>query len=295
MLRSIPASVIRERGSPTLLATVVRRLARDRVTLAAMCFIVAAAAAAALAPVLAPYDPYQVNMPRKLETPGRAHWLGTDEVGRDVLSRLLYGARISMTVGLVATGIGLTSGVLTGVCAGYFRRLDNVIMRVVDVFMAIPSILLALTFVAALGPGLYNVMVAVGIGALPAFARLTRSSVLSLREMEFVQAARAAGATDLYIIFRHILRNALPPLLIYGSLHMAGSILSASILSFLGLGVQPPAAEWGAMVSGGRAYLRQAPLLSTFPSLAIFFVVMSFNLLGDGLRDILDPRLRGTL
>jgi ABC-type dipeptide/oligopeptide/nickel transport system permease subunit len=274
---------------------VLARLARDRVTLAAMIFIAAAAVAAALAPVLAPYDPHQVNMPRRLEPPSRDHWLGTDELGRDILSRLLYGARISMTVGLVATGIGLTTGVVTGVCAGYFRRLDNVIMRVVDVLMAIPSILLALAFVAAMGPGLYNVMLAVGIGALPAFARLTRSSVLSLRETEFVQAAWAAGGTDLYVVFRHILPNALPPLLVYGSLHMAGSILSASILSFLGLGVQPPTAEWGAMVSSGRAYLRQAPLLSTIPSLAIFLVVMSFNLLGDGLRDVLDPRLRGTL
>lgn len=230
-----------------------------------------------------------------MAAPSRTHWLGTDELGRDVFSRLLYGARISMTVGLVATGIGLTSGVVVGVCAGYFRRADNLLMRLVDILMAIPSILLALAIVTALGPGLYNVMIAVGVGALPTFARLTRAAVLGLREMEFVQAARAIGATDLAIVGRHILRNALPPVLVYASLHMAGAILAASILSFLGLGVQPPTAEWGAMVSGARAYLREAPFLSTVPSLAIFMVVMAFNLLGDGLRDLLDPRLRGTL
>ncbi|MDR7481151.1 MAG: ABC transporter permease [Armatimonadota bacterium] len=272
-----------------------RRLARDRVTLTALVLIAGIAAAAALAPLLAPYDPHAVDPPRRLEPPSRAHWLGTDELGRDVFSRLLYGARISMTVGLVATGIGLMSGVLVGVCAGYFRRADNLLMRLVEILMAIPSILLALAIVTALGPGLYNVMIAVGVGALPAFARLTRAAVLGLREMEFVQAARAIGATDLHIVGRHILRNALPPVLVYASLHMAGSILAASILSFLGLGVQPPTAEWGAMVSGARAYLREAPFLSTIPSLAIFVVVMSFNLLGDGLRDLLDPRLRGTL
>lgn len=272
-----------------------RRLVRDRVTLTALVLIAGIAAAAALAPRLAPYDPHAVDPPRRLEPPSRTHWLGTDELGRDVFSRLLYGARISMTVGLVATGIGLTSGVVVGVCAGYFRRADNLLMRLVDILMAIPSILLALAIVTALGPGLYNVMIAVGVGALPAFARLTRAAVLGLREMEFVQAARAIGATDLSIVGRHILRNALPPVLVYASLHMAGSILAASILSFLGLGVQPPTAEWGAMVSGARAYLREAPFLSTVPSLAIFMVVMAFNLLGDGLRDLLDPRLRGTL
>lgn len=277
------------------LESLTRRLARDKVTLVALLFVAALALLGAMAPVIAPYDPYEVDTARKLEPPGRDHWLGTDELGRDVLSRLIFGARISLTVGLVATSIGLGSGVAVGLCAGYFRQLDNAIMRAVDVFMAVPSILLAIAVVAALGPGLYNVMVGVGIGSLPSFARLTRASVLSLREMEFVQAARAAGATHAEIIWRHILRNTLPPLLVYASLHLANSILSASILSFLGLGVQPPTAEWGAMVSGGRSYLRQAPLLSAFPSLAIFSVVMSFNLLGDGLRDILDPRLRGSL
>ncbi len=264
-------------------------------TLAALLLLATVVVAAVLAPLLAPYDPYQVNMAHRLRSPNPQHWLGTDEFGRDVLSRLLFGARISLTLGFVATGIGLGAGVLVGLGAGYFRRLDNVIMRVVDVLMAIPTILLAIALIAALGPGLYKVMLAVGIGSLPAFARLTRSTVLALREMDFVLAARAAGASDLYIIARHVLRNVAPPLLVYGSLDLARSLLSATIVSFLGLGVQPPTAEWGAMVSGGRTYLRQAPLLITIPSLAIFLVVMSANLLGDALRDVLDPRLRGTL
>lgn len=250
---------------------------------------------ALLAPFLAPYDPYGVAPPRKLELPSLDHWLGTDELGRDVLSRLLYGARVSLTLGFVATGIGLSVGVLVGLSAGYFRGLDNLLMRGVDVLMAVPTVLLAIALVAVLGPGLYKVMLAVGVGAIPAFARLTRSAVLGLREIEFVQASRAAGASDWFILSRHILRNVVPLILVYGSLHMASALLAASVVSFLGLGVQPPTAEWGAMVSGGRAYLRQAPLLSTIPSMAIFLVAMSLNLLGDTLRDRLDPRLHGTL
>lgn len=272
-----------------------RSIAHQPITAAAVVVLVAFVVAALLAPLLAPHDPYRLETPRKLEGPSVRHWLGTDELGRDVLSRLMFGARISLTVGFVATGIGLVAGVGTGLVAGYFRGLDNSLMRLIDVMMAVPTILLAVAIVAVLGPGLYKVMIAVGIGALPAFARLTRSVVLSLREMDFVLASRAVGASDAFILRHHILRNVLPPILVYGSLHMASSLLAASILSFLGLGVQPPTAEWGAMVSGGRAYLRQAPLLSTIPSVAIFLVAMSFNLLGDGLRDRLDPRLRGTL
>ncbi len=276
-------------------AGVLRRLGRKPFMLAVLAVLVLCGAAAALAPLLAPYDPYRVDTARRLEASSREHWLGTDEFGRDVLSRLLFGARVSLAVGLLATAIGLVSGLVIGLCAGYFRRLDNVMMRLVDVLMAIPAVLLAIAVVAVLGPGLPQIMVAVGVSSLPGFARLTRSVVLGLRELEFVQASRAAGASDVFILLRDILPNVLPSVLVFGSLHMARSLLAVSILNFLGLGVQPPTAEWGAMVSGARSYLRQAPMLATVPSMAIFLVALSFNLLGDELRDLLDPRLRGVV
>ncbi|MGH7320790.1 MAG: ABC transporter permease [Candidatus Rokuibacteriota bacterium] len=268
---------------------------RKPVMLAVMLVLIACAVAIALAPRLAPHDPYRVDPTRRLEAPSREHWLGTDELGRDVWSRLLYGGRITLSLGLVATVIGLAAGGAIGVSAGYFRRLDGLLMRATDVVMAIPAVLLAIAVVAVLGPGLVQITVAVGVSALPSFARLTRAAVLSLREKEFVEASRAAGASDLFIIRRDVLPNVLPSVLVYASLHTARALLSVSILSFLGLGVQPPAAEWGAMVSGARGYLRQAPMLATVPSVAIFVVVLAFNLLGDELRDVLDPRLRGVV
>jgi peptide/nickel transport system permease protein len=258
-------------------------------------FLLAAGAATAFASHLATHDPYRVNPARRLEGPSRTHWLGTDELGRDVLSRLLHGGRITVALGLAATAIGLAVGVTAGLVAGYFRRLDGPIMRATDVLMAIPAVLLAIGVVAVLGPGLGPITLAVGVSAVPSFARLTRATVLSLRETEFVEASRAAGASDLFILRRDVLPNVLPPVLVWAALHTARALLSVSILSFLGLGVQPPVAEWGAMVSGARAYLRQAPLLATVPSLAIFVVVLAFNLLGDELRDVLDPRLRGVV
>jgi len=272
-----------------------RRLGHKPLMLAALALLLACGSATALAPQLAPHDPYRVNTARRLEAPTRDHWLGTDELGRDVLSRLLHGGRITLAIGLVATAIGLGVGVAVGLTAGYFRRLDGLVMRATDVLMAIPAVLFAIAVVAVLGPGLVQITVAVGVSALPSFARLTRAAVLSLREMEFVEASRAAGASDFFIIRRDVLPNVLPSVLVYASLHTARALLSVSILSFLGLGVQPPAAEWGAMVSGARSYLRQAPMLATVPSMAIFVVVLSLNLLGDELRDVLDPRLRGVV
>lgn len=268
---------------------------RKPLMLAALAILFTCVTATVLAPHLAPHDPYRVNPLHRLEGPSRTHWLGTDELGRDVLSRLLHGGRVTMALGLAATALGLTAGVALGITAGYFRRLDGPIMRVVDVLMAIPAVLLAIAVVGVLGAGLVQVTIAVGISAVPAFARLARAAVLSVREMEFVEASRAAGAGDLFIIRRDVLPNVLPSVLVYASLHTARSLLSVSILSFLGLGVQPPAAEWGAMVSTARSYLRQAPMLATVPSMAIFLVVLAFNLLGDELRDVLDPRLRGAL
>ncbi len=273
----------------------LRRLGHKPLLLAALAILLACASATVLAPQLAPHDPYAVNTTRRLEAPTRDHWLGTDELGRDVLSRLLHGGRITLAIGLVATAIGLGIGGAVGLTAGYFRRLDGLVMRATDMLMAIPAVLFAIAVVAVLGPGLVQITVAVGVSALPSFARLTRAAVLSLREMEFVEASRAAGASDLFIIRRDVLPNVLPSVLVYASIHTARALLSVSILSFLGLGVQPPAAEWGAMVSGARSYLRQAPMLATVPSMAIFLVVLALNLLGDELRDVLDPRLRGVV
>jgi peptide/nickel transport system permease protein len=251
-------------------------------------------AAALLAPVLAPYEPLKGRLVQRLQPPSTAHWLGTDELGRDLLSRVLYGARISLQIQMAAVGLALVAGTALGLMAGYVGRwADQLIMRFMDVLMAFPGIFLALAIIAALGTGLGNVIIATGIYLVPQFARVVRASILSLKEMEFVQAARALGEGDLAIVFRYLLPNSLAPIIVQTSLRMATVLLTASGLSFLGLGVQPPAPEWGAMLSNARSYMITAPHVATIPGLAIMLVVLGFNLLGDGLRDSLDPRLRG--
>jgi peptide/nickel transport system permease protein len=240
---------------------------------------------------VAPHDPIRQDLPHALAGPSREFPLGTDEFGRCILSRILFGARLSLLVGVIATAIGAAAGILSGLTAGYFPRLDAPVMRVMDVLLAFPSILLAIAVVAALGPSLVNVMIAVGVRSIPSFARLSRSMVLSLKQLEFVQGATALGASHGRVLFRHILPNSVSPLLVFSSMQVATAILLAAILSFLGLGVQPPTPEWGKMVSDGRAYLMEAPHVSLFPGLAIFVAVMGFNCLGDGLRDALDPRV----
>jgi peptide/nickel transport system permease protein len=248
---------------------------------------------ALLAPWLAPKDPYfqdYGNVLRPVGSPGFP--LGTDQFGRDMLSRLIFGARVSVSVGAASVGLGLLLGVLLGVMAGYFRRLDRPIMMLVDVLIAFPGILLAIAIVAALGPGLTNVVFAVALFSVPTFARIARASVMNAREEEYVTAARALGARDGRIIVRSILPNVLSPILIYASLRLATSILTAATLSFLGLGAQPPIAEWGAMISDARTYLYSARSLSVIPGVGIVVTVLAFNLIGDGLRDALDPRSR---
>lgn len=269
---------------------VLRRFLRNPVNLIATLTLLAFILVAVFAPLVAPQDPGQLDMRNRFAAPGGPNLLGTDEVGRDIFSRIVHGARISLSIGLVSTGIAMFIGTLLGLLAGYFRSLDNLIMRTIDVILAIPTILLAIAIIAALGPGTYNLMIAIGIAMVPTFARITRSTVLPLKEIEYVDAARAIGARNFYIMVRSILPNVLPPLIVYGTLSLGTSILSAAILNFLGIGLDPVTPEWGAMASAGRNYLRQAPHVTFIPSAAIFVVVMCFNLLGDQLRDFLDPK-----
>jgi peptide/nickel transport system permease protein len=266
------------------------RFLKHRLAVAGLGLILALILLALSARQVAPHDPLRQDLPHALAGPSIEFPLGTDEFGRCILSRILFGARLSLLVGVIATAIGATAGILSGLAAGYFPRLDAPVMRTMDVLLAFPSILLAIAIVAALGPSLGNVMIAVGVRSIPSFARLARSMVLSLKEVDFVQGAAALGASHARVLFRHILPNSVSPLLVFSSMQVATAILLAAILSFLGLGVQPPTPEWGKMVSDGRAYLLEAPHVSLFPGLAIFIAVMGFNCLGDGLRDALDPR-----
>jgi ABC-type dipeptide/oligopeptide/nickel transport system permease subunit len=269
-----------------------RRFLRNRLGVAALALIVALALLAALAAALAPYDWKAQDIVHRFAGPSRAHLLGTDELGRDILSRLLYGARYSLTIGVLAVALSFSLGTLIGIVAGFYRRTDGVIMRLIDVMMAFPGILLAIAIVAALGPGFLNTIIAIGINEIPGFARLSRSMVLSLRERDYVTAARVLGARDAAIVRRHVLVNLISPLIVFASLRVSTAILVGATLSFLGLGIQPPIPEWGAMVSTARQYLATAPHTFLYPTLAIFVTVVAFNLLGDALRDTLDPTLR---
>jgi len=249
---------------------------------------------AIFADFIAPYA-YDFQNPQfTRQAPSSDFWFGTDHLGRDVFSRVVYGSRISIQVGFIAVGIAMISGGILGSISGYYSgRIDNVIMRLMDVLLAIPGILLAISIAAALGPGLVNIMIAVGISSIPRYARIVRASVLSLRDQEFVEAAKAVGANDFRIITKYIIPNAMAPIIVQSTLGVAEAILSAAGLSFIGLGIQPPIPEWGAMLSQARTYLRDSPHMSIFPGLAIMFTIFALNLLGDGLRDALDPRLKG--
>ena len=244
-------------------------------------------------PLLAPFDPIKVDLFNRYQAPSGTHWLGTDELGRDILSRLIYGSRISIQVGVIAVGIALIIGTFLGAVSGYFGKwIDMIVMRIIDILMAFPSILLAIALVAVMGKGLTNTMIAVGIVGIPQFARIVRSSVLSVKETEYVEAGRAIGAKSSRILFRHVLPNCLAPLIVQTTLSIGTAILDAAGLSFLGLGAQPPEAEWGAMLNAGREALQSSPWVVLFPGIAILITVIGFNLLGDGLRDALDPRLK---
>ena len=275
------------------LAEVLFRLSKSPLAMFGLAIILLLVFCAIFAEVISPYNPTAQDLSQMFKTPSSAHWLGTDEFGRDILSRLIYGARVSLQVGFVAVGIALVLGGFLGAVSGYYGGgLDNAIMRVMDVLLSIPQTLLAIAIVAALGPSLMNLMIAVGISAVPTYARIVRGSVLSIRNMEFIEAARAVGSPDLRIILKHIIPNSMAPIIVQSTLGVASAILNAAGLSFIGLGIQPPNPEWGAMLSGGRQYIRDFPHMTLYPGLAIMFTILALNFLGDGLRDALDPKLK---
>jgi peptide/nickel transport system permease protein len=251
---------------------------------------------AIFAPVLAPYNPYEVDMKNALAKPSSAHWLGTDNLGRDTLSRLIYGARTSLVVGLAAVAAAVILGGLLGVAAGFLGgAINTVIMRVVDTLMAIPMLLLALTLAAVLGGGLKNVVLAISVSMIPPFTRLMCAQTLTIKERDYVASQRAMGAAHWRTMLGTVMPNAYPAILVFGTMQIGSAILGEAALSYLGIGIQPPVAAWGAMVAQGQPYLLTNPWLSLVPGLTIMLCVFAFNMVGDGLRDVLDPRLRGTM
>jgi ABC-type dipeptide/oligopeptide/nickel transport system permease subunit len=270
-----------------------RRFRKNRLAVVGLALVLALAVTAAAAPLLAPHDPGRQDLPAKRTPPGSRFLLGADEFGRDILSRIVFGTRVALLVGICSVAIALGLGLLFGIVSGYAGGFtDIVISRGMEILLAFPYLLLAIAVVSALGPGVLNTTLAVGIWAMPAFTRIVRASVLSLKDSDYVQAARAMGAPTPAILVRHIVPNFLSTLIVYSTLYMANAILVEAALSFLGLGVQPPTASWGLMVATGRDFLLTAPHITTIPGLAIMVAVLGFNLLGDGLRDALDPRLR---
>jgi peptide/nickel transport system permease protein len=274
-------------------APTLRRLARHGGARFGGAVVLVFAVVALLAPWVAPYDPETIALGTNLQGPSRVHLFGTDSLGRDVLSRTIWGARISLTIGFVSVGLAMVGGVPLGALAAWRGGwLDRLVMRAVDVLLSFPTILLAIVVITIFGPGLGNAMLAIGVAQVPLYARLTRGAVLRVKTQPFVEAARAAGAGEWRLLLRHALPNCLPPLLVQTTLLFATAILSAAYLGFLGLGAQPPTPEWGTMLAKARDFLRTAPHVSIFPGLTILLTVLGLNLLGDGLRDVLDPRLK---
>lgn len=272
---------------------IFKSLLRDKVGRWGLFGMVLIILMALLAPVLAQYNPIDMLPGMKLKPPSAEHWFGTDSMGRDIFSRILYGAQVSIFVGLVSVGIGAVFGFIFGVLAGYFGgAVDNIIMRVMDVLFAFPNILLALVIVAVLGPDLTNTMIAIGIVFIPIFTRTVRASVITVKGIDYVSNARSVGVRTSGIIFRHIIPNTLSPFLVQVTLSLSSAILTESTLSFLGLGIQPPNPSWGSMLSEARAYMELAPWTAIFPAIFIIITILSFNILGDSLRDVLDPRLK---
>jgi len=267
-------------------------LARRRTTVVGAILMTLMIGVGVLAPLIGG-DPAHMDVAGRLAAPGRAHWFGTDDVGRDVWSRVVYGARLSLLVGVAVVVLSFVVGVVCGVVAGFYRRLDNVVMRVMDGLMAFPAIVLAIALMAALGPSVVNVIVAIAVVYSPRVARVVRGSVLVIRETSYVEAARALGASDLTLIARHVLPNCLSPVIVQGSFVFAAAVLTEAALSFLGVGVPPYVPSWGVILAEGRLYIQQAPWLVLYPGVAIMLTIFGLNLFGDGLRDLLDPKIRG--
>ena len=266
---------------------------RNRFALVGTAFIVFIAFMGIFAPIVSTHDPSRQSLRERMKPPTAEHWLGTDELGRDFYTRLVYGARISLFVGIVGAAAGVVCGTIVGLISGFFGGwIDTIVMRVIDVMYAFPGLLLAILVVAVMGPSLLNLIVVLAIWGTPTLSRIVRANVLSLKEQDYVEAARAIGASRIRIIFQHLLPNTLAPIIVNATLAVAGSILTTAALGFLGLGVQPPEAEWGNILSNGRQYLRKAPLLMIFPGTLIFLTVISINLIGDALRDALDPYIQ---
>jgi peptide/nickel transport system permease protein len=278
-------------GRPSIL----RMLFRRRSAQIGGALILMLVLAAIFAPYIAPYDPYKINVNDALQPPNWTYFFGTDDLGRDMFSRIIYGTRTTIQSGVVVIFIAATLGTTIGLISGYYGgTVDLIIMRIVDVGLAFPYILLALAIVATLGPSLQNALIAIGIAYIPGWARYVRGSVLSIKNNEYITAARAVGAPSLRIMFRHVLSNVLPSIIVLASLDFPAAVLSTAALSFVGLGAQPPSSEWGFLLTGARSYIRTAPWLVNFPGLAIFVTMLGFNLFGNALRDVLDPKLRSS-
>lgn len=272
---------------------IIIRLWRNKLAVFGLIIIAILVLTALFAPFIAPYDYALQNLAEAFEPPSWKHPLGTDEFGRDILSRIIYGSQVSLQVGICAVSLAMFSGGLLGAIAGYYGgRIDEIIMRFMDILLSIPQILLAIAIAAALGPGLLNLTIAVAIASLPTFARVVRGAVLSIAGQEFIEAAHCMGASDAWILMRHILPNCSAPIIVQATLRVAQAILAAASLSFLGLGIQPPFPEWGGMLASARGFLRDYAYMSIFPGLAIMITIMALNFLGDGLRDAMDPKLK---
>jgi len=273
--------------------SLIYQVRKSPLTMVGLLIILILCCTAIFAPYIAPYEPAEINPPERLKPPSKTHICGTDTAGRDVFSRIVYGSRISIQIGVTVVSMAAIFGSLIGLFSGYIGgKVDEVIMRITDVFFSVPYLILALAIAAALGPNLSNAMISLSIVWWPVYARLTRGQALLIRESTYIEAVRGLGAGNLRIVFRHVLPNSLSPVIVQASLDFGNAVMYAAALSFIGLGAQPPTPEWGAMISTGRNYLRDSWWYPTFPGLAILITVLGFNLLGDGLRDILDPRLK---
>lgn len=272
---------------------IFHRMKKNKLAMFGLVIIIILVLTAIFADLIAPYGYETNNLENQFAKPSKEHLFGTDELGRDIFSRIVYGSRISLQVGFISVGIALILGVLIGSIAGFYGgKVDMILMRFIDILQALPDILMAIAIMAVLEPGLSNLMIAVGLASIPGYAKIVRSSVLAIKDNEFVEAARSNGSSDFRIIARHIIPNCLAPIIVQATLGVAYAIINAAGLSFIGLGLEPPTPEWGAMLSGGRAYIRDYPHMTMFPGLAIMITILALNVLGDGLRDALDPKLK---